>query len=354
MTHDYKNILIIKPSAMGDVVHAMPVLASLRAAFPDARISWLVRNEFAPLLECVSGLDEIVLFDRKLLGKWFYSPAAFKALRGFMRSLKNNRYDLVLDLQGLFRTAFFAWVTDSAKRIGMVDCREFAGFFYSHRICRPLNSMHLLDYYHALLADAGVDAVLATESYLNTPEEAKVSVRQKLEQAGIPSKDYFVLMPSSAHFSKCWPVERFVKLAETIHQQFGAAIVVIGTEKDRSIVDAIKTSCQSPVVDLANRTTILELIALLQNAKGVVSNDTGPGHIAAAMHVPTVLIFGHTNPMRVGPYRRPECIAAIEADNRPKTIESNNPKHSIENVPLELVLNKLKAQLKPKSLNDSE
>ena len=339
---------------MGDVVHAMPVLASLRAAFPDARISWLVRKEFAPLLECISGLDDIVLFDRKLLGTWYYSPAAFKALRGFMRTLKNNHYDLVLDLQGLFRTAFFGWMTGCSKRIGMADCREFAGLFYTHRVCRPADSMHLLDYYHALLTEAGIDAPPATESFMNVPEEASVSVRQKLEQAGIPSKDYFVLVPSSAHFSKCWPADRFVKLAETIHQQFGFAIVVIGTEKDRPIVETIKISCRAPVIDLANRTTILELIALLQTAKGVVSNDTGPGHIAAAMHVPTVLIFGHTSPMRVGPYRRPECVAAVEPENRPITIESDNPKHNIENVPFELVLNKIKAQLKPTSLNGSE
>ena len=335
---------------MGDIVLAMPVLASLRAAFPDARISWLVRNEFAPLLECVSGLDDIVLFDRKLLGNWYYSPAAFKALRNFIRRLKNNRYDLVLDLQGLFRTALFGWMTGCAKRIGMADCREFAGMFYTHRVPRPADSMHLLDYYHALLAKAGIDAVSATESFMNVPEEARVSVRQKLEHAGIPSQDYFVLVPSSAHFSKCWPTERFVKLAETIHQQFGVAIVIIGTEKDRAIIDAIKTSSRVPVIDLANRTTLLELIALLQTAKGVVSNDTGPGHIAAAMHVPTVLIFGHTNPMRVGPYRRPECVAAIEPDNRPAAIESSDPKHNVENVPLELVLDEITAQLKPISL----
>ncbi len=339
---------------MGDIVHAMPVLASLRASFPDARISWLVRKEFSPLLECVSGLDEIVLFDRGLLGKWYCSPAAFKALRNFMRRLKNSRYDLVLDLQGLFRTSFFGLMTGCAKRIGMADCREFAGLFYAHRVRRPEDSMHLLDYYRALLATAGIDSAVATESFMNAPEEAKASVRRKLEQAGIPNKDHFVLVPSSAHSSKCWPADRFVKLAEAVHQEFGFAIVVIGTKKDRSVIDAIKTHCAVPVIDLADKTTIFELIALLQTAKGVVSNDTGPGHIAAAMHVPTVLIFGHTNPMRVGPYRRPECVAAVEPDKRPATIESSDPRHLIENVPLELVLNKINAQLKLPSLNNSK
>jgi hypothetical protein len=100
-----RNILIIKPSAMGDIALALPALASLRASFADARISWLVRAEFAPLLRCAQGLDEIIIFDRKLLGRWYKSPAALKSLLEFLKTLRSRKFDLVLDLQGLFRSA---------------------------------------------------------------------------------------------------------------------------------------------------------------------------------------------------------------------------------------------------------
>ncbi len=353
MTNDHQNILIIKPSAMGDIVHAMPVLAALRASLPQARISWLVRKDFAPLLGCVEGLDEILLFDRKQLGQWFYKPAAFKTLRTFMRTLKKNRYDLVLDLQGLFRTALFGRMTGCSKRIGMANHRELAGLFYTHQVQRPADSMHLLDYYHALLRQAGIEAAPVTTPLMNAPKEAVVSVREKLEQNGISKQGYFVLVPSSAHASKCWPADRFAQLAERLHQQFGLAAVVIGTEKDRAIIEAITAACSIPITNMMGKTTILELVALIQTAKAVVSNDTGPGHIAAVMHVPTVLIFGHTNPMRVGPYGRPECVAATEPDNRPRITESSDPKHLIKNVPLELVLKKITAQLEAVPFNDS-
>ena len=345
MGNHYKNILIIKPSALGDIVHALPVLETLRVSLPDARITWLVRREFAPLLECVNGLDEILLFDRKLLGRWYYRPSAFGALCDFMRKLKNSRYDLVLDLQGLFRTALFGWMTGCPKRIGMADARELAGLFYTLKVPCPENSIHVLDYYYALLKEAGIDGLPTTEAFLKIPDETAASVNQKLAQAGIPRK-YIVLVPSSAHPNKCWPAERFAKLAEDLNHQFDLSIVVIGTQKDRPIIDAIKAYCPIQLIDLTGKTTVAELVALLQQAQGVVSNDTGPGHIAAAMHIPTVLIFGHTNPMRVGPYQRPECVAAIEPDRRPALIESPDPAHRIENVPFELVWEKIIMQLK--------
>jgi len=345
MNTEYKNILIIKPSALGDIVHALPVLKVLRSSFPNACITWLIRKEFAPLLECVDGLNEVLLFDRKLLGHWYYKPAVFKALRDFMKKLQHSHYDLVLDLQGLFRTALFARMTNCDKRIGMTDSREFANLFYTHKVRRPADSMHVLDYYYALLKKAKIEINPITGPFFKVPNKAVVSIREKLRQLNI-TKDYLVLVPSSAHFSKCWPAERFAKLAEHLNRQFGLDIVVIGTEKDKYILEAIQNHCSIPIIDLTGKTTIIELVALFQQAKGVVSNDTGPGHIAVAMHVPTVLIFGHTNPMRVGPYQRPECIAAIEPNNRPATIKSSNPAYRIEHVPLEMVLEKIIAQLK--------
>lgn len=344
MSNDYQNILIIKPSAIGDIVHALPVLRALRTAAPDARITWLVRQEFAPLLECVNELDDILLFDRKKLGRWHYRPAAFKALRSFARNLKSAQYDLVLDLQGLFRTGLFAWLTRCPQRIGMADSREGAGLFYTRKIPRPVDSIHVLDYYHALLQAAGIHTRPITEIQFHLPDQAAAAIRQKLTRAGL-TRDYLVLIPGSAHPDKCWPADRFAKMAEYLNRHYDLDIVIIGTQTDKPVIDAIKARCGIPLIDLMGQTALTELIALLKTAAGVVSNDTGPGYIAAAMHIPTVLIFGRTNPMRVGPYGRPECIAAVQPDRRSPRIESRNPAHCIEHVAFDLVLEKITAQL---------
>ncbi len=343
MGKDYQNILIIKPSALGDIVHAMPVLGSLRKALPKARLVWLVRTEFAPLLECTDQVDEILLFDRKRLGHWYYNIHAFQDLRKFAKQLKNGRFDLVLDLQGLFRTALFGKMTGCRTRIGMANAREGGGLFYTHKIAPPA-SMHLLDGYHDMLNAAGITEFV-TECEIAPPKEAVDSVHEKLTQAKIQDKPFLVLVPSSAHESKCWPAERFASVAEQIHDKFGFAVVTVGTVKDRPVIDAIVQRCKVPVTDLSEQTSIKELIALLGQSSAVISNDTGPGHIADALNIPTVVIFGHTNPMRVGSYNRPERVAAIDPFNRPRTIESENPAHLIKHVPIELVLEKITSQL---------
>ena len=349
---DYKNILIIKPSALGDIVHALPVMGSLRASFPTARISWLVRREFAPLLECVEGLDEILLFDRTLLGHWYYRRSAFKALRHFMHTLKSNHYDLVLDFQGLFRTALFTHTTGCPVRMGMADSREFAGLFYTQKIQRPADSVHVLDYYNALLKAAGVEHFSAACD-LTPPEEATQTILQKMSKHRLHSKKFAILIPSSAHTDKCWPAERFAAIAEKLHDSYGFDIAAVGTGQDKAIVRAIQSHCRIPIADFTGQTSIKELLALFYQAGTVISNDTGPGYMAIETGMPTVIIYGNVNPQRVAPYHRPECIAAIEPDQRGVGIRTTNPAHDIKNVTLDMVWEKLNALLIDIPLNET-
>ncbi|MGH2270307.1 lipopolysaccharide heptosyltransferase I [Anaerohalosphaeraceae bacterium U12dextr] len=328
---DYRNILIIKPSALGDLVFALPALATLRASFPQARISWLVRNEFAPLLECVRGLDEMVLFDRKLLGQWLYSRQAFAEFRSFLKRLRKSRFDLVVDLQGLFRTAFFAWQTGCPRRFGMSQTREGASLFYTRRVLPPETSIHLVDYYNKIVSEAGA-GVVRTDYPIVPPAQAVESVRGKLAAAGLADKSYAVLILGSAHVSKCWPVERFAATARRLAAEYGFAIVAAGSRSEQSLAQAVQQKAQMPMVSLAGQTSIPELVALLKGAGLVLSNDTGPGHIAAAMDVPTVIIFGHTNPARVGPYGKPGWVAAVNAFGRGPAIENHDPAYCITQV----------------------
>ena len=343
-TTDPTNILIIKPSALGDIVHALPVLSSLRAAFPQAKLTWLVRKEFAPLLACAEGLDEMLLFDRKGMSKWFCCPKAFRCLCDFRKQLRDGHFDLVLDLQGLFRSALFAKMTGCENRIGLKEAREFAHLFYTHQVDRPTDSVHILDTYFAVLKDIGVQRCLP-ECELIPSAAAQDSIRRKLEAKQLAAKKFIVLIPSSAHAYKCWPAEGFAKLAAVFHQRYGWDAVIVGTQSERSYAEAVRANTDSPVIDLTGQTSIPELVALFDQAGAVVSNDTGPGHIALATDTPAVVIFGNTNPLRLGPYQRLECVVAVDAEKRGGEIKDTNPAHQIKNVTVEMVLEKIEAQL---------
>lgn len=339
-----KNILIIKPSALGDIVHALPVLPSLRSAFPTAKLTWLVNKNFAPLLECVDGLDEILQFDRKGMARWFCRTADFRTLMQFRQTLRAGQFDLVLDLQGLLRSAIFAKMTGCPRRIGLKEAREFASLFYTCQVARPADSVHILDTYFAVLKEIGVETC-RPDCRLTAPPAATASVQQKLQQNNLTPKQFIVLVPGSAHAYKCWPAAQFARVAEAIHRQYGWSAVVVGTPQERVYADAIKVNTSSPVIDLTGQTRIPELIALFEQAAAAVSNDTGPGHIALTTRTPGVILFGNTNPLRLGPWRRPECIAAVDLDKRGAEIKDTIEAHQIKHVTVEMVLEKIKLQL---------
>jgi lipopolysaccharide heptosyltransferase I len=344
MAGEPKKILIIKPSALGDIVPALPAITVLKRSFPQARISWLIRPEYAELLRGHPDLDEVILFDRRLLGKSWYSPRAFAELLRLMRRLREGWFDLVFDFQGLFRTGFLGWVSGSNKRFGMMQAREFSHFFYTHKIPQDYSCVHLVDYYLQMVAAAGAQKGIP-EFKLPEDAAANEAVKKLLAGQGVRPGNYAVLVPGAARENKRWPIERFAKLAERIGSQSGWSIVATGSEEEKGYIDTLRNIAGVGIVNLAGQTSIAELIALLRGASLVVSNDTGPGHIAAALGVPIVMIFGPTNPMRVCPYNRPECALAIEPDKRGRKADSYDPKHDIRHITVEQVFENVRQQM---------
>ena len=343
-TKTLRRILIIKPSALGDIVLALPVLSSLRKSFPEAHIAWFIRPEFAPLLDENKNLDEIIIFDRKLLGKWWFSPKAFVALIRLIRKLRGEKFDLVIDLQGLFRTALFAWFTGCRKRVGMQTAREFATGFYTKKIPQDSASIHVIDYYQKIAAAAGA-ATISYDYNLAPLPQAVESVNRLLAGHNLTGRKYAVLVPGSAHAYKCWPRENFARLAEKIAEQFNLDIIAVGTTDEKTIIENINSLANVRVINMAGKTDIPQLIALLNGAQIVISNDTGPGHIAVALGAAIVMIFGSTNPARIGPYKRPGAIAAVDPYGRSHKIESNDSAHRIETIGVDEVFRKVAAQL---------
>jgi len=345
MSEGLKNILIIKPSSLGDIVLALPALTALRKSFPDAKISWLIRPEFAPLLENHPHLTEIITFDRKFLGKAWFHPGAFGALISLIRRLRQAKFDAVIDLQGLFRAASLAWLSGCKRRFGMAKTRELAHLFYTHKTPQTKELIHLVDYYLEITKTAGA-AESDVQFVLPHHPEAADSLGRLLKSHDIEPENYAVFVPGSAHKDKRWPIERFAELAGKISSQFGLPIVATGNAGEAALIENLKELAKVPVANIAAQTSLSELVVLLKNAKLVVSNDTGPGHIAAALSTPLVLMFSWSNPARIAPYKRSECLVAREPFGRGHRIKSTDPRHNVDTITVDEVFQKACEQLK--------
>lgn len=344
MSEDFKNILLIKPSSLGDVVQALPALSALHRSFPAAKISWLIRPEFAELVENHPHLTETILFDRKFLGKAWFHPHALFCLLSLIRQLRRSRFDLVIDLQGLFRTACLGWLSGCKKRFGMTNAREFAHIFYTHKTRRDQNSIHVVDYYLKIVRAVGASE---TEVHFLLPvnSNAADSVNKLLESHDIKPDNYAVFVPASAHKSKCWPASNFASLAEKMAAKFGLSIILVGTEPERLITEEIVSASNFKVMNFTSLTTLSELVALFKGARVVVSNDTGPGHIAAALGVPLAMIFGPSNPIRLFPYGRAETLVAVDPFGRGLKLQSSDPAHAIDAITVDEVYEKACEQI---------
>lgn len=344
MAQRYKKILIIKPSSLGDIVLALPALCALRRNFPQAEISWLVRPEFTEVLDGHKCLDEIIVFDRRFLGKAWWNVRAFRAIISLIGKLRKGQFDLVLDFQGLFRTAALGWLSGCRRRVGMKMSREFAHIFYTDRIEQTKENIHLVDYYLRMAGSVGCQE-LSVEFGLPVKAEAVESVNKLLNSHGVDGDNYAVFIPSSAHIDKCWPIARVAELADRIAEEFGLSIIATGTASEKNIVEELQTTAKVSIINFAGLTSISELIVLLKGAGLVISNDTGPGHIGAAMDVPIVMIFGRSNPARVAPYGRSSGIAAIEPYDRGFDSNSIEVRHDIKAVTVDDVYKKVCEQM---------
>jgi ADP-heptose:LPS heptosyltransferase len=262
-----------------------------------------------------------------------------------MRYLKRSNFDLVIDLQGLFRTGFFGWITGSNFRYGPADARELAHFFYTHKIKPDSESIHILDYYLSIAAAAGA-SVSQPEYVLPDTSDAISVVSEKLEESGVDIGNFAVIVPGSAHADKCWSIEKFAEVADFLAKEKGMKVVAVGAASESWQTELLNEAAETDIVNLAGKTNLRELMCVLDKAELVVTNDTGPGHIAAASGTKVVMIFGRSNPARVRPYYQPDSVAAVESDKRGIKPNSKNPKHSIENVSFELVLDKIRKQLR--------
>jgi len=290
------RVCLIKPSALGDIVNALPVLSSLREIWPEAKFAWVVNRSLRGLVDGHPELDEVILYDRTKSG---LSPRGIGTFAGFLRDLRSRRFDVTIDLQGLLRSGIMTAATGAKFRVGRADAREGGAWFYTHRVPPPDADAHAVDRLLCLAQAFGGDI---TDPRFVVPIAPADQEWAKSVMADIP-RPRLVLNLGARWLTKRWPPEHFAEIARRAVATRGAGLVLIGAPEDRPWVEAfLSLYRESPVLDLCGRTTLPQLAAIALESDLVVSNDTGPLHLAAAAGARVVGIYTCTSPQLNGPY----------------------------------------------------
>ena len=331
---EFSRILLIKPSALGDVVHTLPVLVKLRARYPRAQIDWLITPENAEVVRYHPALSNVVLFARRDFSKRGRRWRAFVSFFDLLKQIRSAKYELIIDMHGQVRSAFFALISGARVRIGFDrpvkrgltvsaehdlknipshgwrGAREGSWIAYTNRIPIPTLDVHAIDRYLWVAPLLGLDDN-PPDLTIHLSPQATNKVNRLLEEHGVPaSKPLVVLVPGTIWETKHWTIEGFAGVARQFLQD-GFAVALAGTTRDqqrcRQIAAAAPGTC-----DLSGKTTPADLAALIRRAEVAVTNDSGSMHVAASLGKPMVSVFGPTNPVHIGPYERPESVVRVD------------------------------------------
>ncbi len=278
------ELLIIKPSSLGDIVHALQVATSLKAQIEKLRISWVVRDIFAPIVRACAAVDQVYVFERN---------AGAKGFLRLMKELRKTKFDYVFDLQGLLRTGLMTSRVHAKHKVGRSDAREMAGMFYDQKVALPPDGKrsHAIDILLQFAPVLGAKAEL--KGSLKFKEVDSLNLRFMQGRGG----EKIVMFPDSRRAEKCWT--GFKQLTELLLREDRTRKVVwAGTNyvHDRSAYPV------EQFFNLTGNTSLVSLPALIKRADWVISNDSGPMHLAAALGVRVLGIFGPTDPRLFGPY----------------------------------------------------
>jgi lipopolysaccharide heptosyltransferase II len=325
---DFRKILLIKLSALGDVVHTIPVLNKLRRRYPTAQLDWLVTPGIGELLQDHPAITSIIEFPRaERTTPWRLAPcASFVRLAAKLRA---TSYDLVVDMHGQLRTAILTRATGAPVRIGFdrprasvwdatsrkfseqtrkhawQGAREGSWLAYTHHIPVPTLDRHAVDRYLNVGLLLGLDEGAADFSF-PIPQGANVRIDDLLDYYDIAKAKLIVMAPGTIWETKKWRSEGFAEVARHFLQK-DFAVILIGSDRERAVCTKVEALAPG-TVNLAGETMLSELAALVRRATICVTNDSGPMHLAVALDRPVVSVFGPTDPIWIGPYRRDGAV----------------------------------------------
>ncbi|MDE2127822.1 MAG: glycosyltransferase family 9 protein [Armatimonadetes bacterium] len=302
-----RRILVVKLSAMGDIVHALPVSAALGRAFPQAEIIWVTHDAFLPLLDGNPWVTQVISVPRSYR-KYANLTAYCRRYFGQLVQIRKLHCDVSIDLQGLAKSAVVVAAAGARTRIGHYFQRECLA-----RISRPVRpnsaSMHVVDQYLDVAYSLGGERLPADFPLAVSPAD-EASARELLRSAGIqPDRQYVVINPAAGRPIKQWPAEAYAQLINRIGAELGLPCVLVTA--DMPVAGAVACGVKGPLANIAGKTNIKQLIAILRDSCLHICGDTGSAHIAAAVGTPVVALFGPTDADRLAPYgQRAQVITA--------------------------------------------
>lgn len=295
-----QRILIVRLSSLGDILHVVPALQSLRSAFPEAQIDWLVEKRMQFLLAAIPGISGVLALDTQSLRLKPASPAAWKELLGLMRRIRATHYDLALDFQGLIKTALLTRLSRAGTTIGygkdLVRERP-AHRLYDRTIGKPSQEISIIRL-HLLLAQAAGGHPGSLQGTLKASQEdwRTIEARLKVEQLS----RYIIINPGGGWPTKRWKPAKYGALTARIQRELKLRVIVTTAPGEENLYREICQICPE-FPPLHFPVPFLQLIPLCLNALLFVGGDTGPFHLACALGTPVVGIFGPTSPVRNGP-----------------------------------------------------
>ncbi len=334
--HDSRmHILIVKLSSIGDVVHALPAAAALRASFPEARLTWVVERIAAPLLIGSPILDEVIVLDTRGWRKRLSDGNTWASIRKQIKELRQFPVDVALDFQGLFKSAGVGILAGATQRIGFSSnaLREPACRFGYTRQIQVDNAHHVIENNLALATAIGAEMPVRYEFPFPALDEETATIRTQLERHDI---DQFVILnPGGGWVTKLWPAAEYGRLANEIWKRFRVKSIVTCGPGEEKMAETITAASRHAVYF---PTSLREFIALVRQAELFVGSDTGPLHLAAACRTPIVGIYGPTAPERNGPFNLNDRTIGLNIPCRLNCHRRTCNNHICMNIPLESVL----------------
>ena len=291
-----KKILIIKFSALGDIIHTLPALYNLKQQ-GNVSITWFVSRTYKEILEGNPCIDKLIIFERE---RWRGFKTCLTRLNEIWKTIKEIRkeqFDIVIDFQGLFRSGFFTLLSGAKRRIGFASARELAFLGYNEKIKIDSGIRHAIDK-NALLAKH----VTGREVINKYPVYISKQVKVSLEEWG-DKKTLIAIVPGTRWESKRWSTRNFAKLIDMAVESCKARLLILGGKSDRPLAAKIlKLSTHGEYIkNLTGETNLKELVSIISEADVVISNDSGPMHIAVATDTPVIGLFGPTDISKTGP-----------------------------------------------------
>lgn len=291
------RIAIIKPSALGDIVHALPVLSALRERYSDSHITWVVNKSFEGLLAGHPDLNETLAFDRGAMGRGMVSAA--KTVVQFGNKLRKRRFDLAIDLQGLLRTGLMTAATAAKRKVGFANAREGAVHLYTERIDVPdADQIHAVDRYWRIAEY--LEAGTRPKRFVVPVRDAEREAVQK-ELGSLP-RPWYAVAVGAKWITKRWPPRQFGELIAKAQCEFGGTAIFVGVFEDSTLSAEAMQSLSGPSRDWCGQTSLPKLAAVLSLCDVMIANDTGPLHLAAALGTPCVAPYTCTKTVLHGPY----------------------------------------------------